>query len=129
MCIRDSYWVPRGWSKEAPIKTQSRIDVPAEGSTVNAGAATIAGVAWAGIRALSKVEVRVDGGPWRAATLGPELSEATWRQWWLDWDATPGRHTLTVRATDGDGVTQTAQPSRPDPDGATGWHAVVVTVR
>ena len=60
---------------------------------VNAGAATIAGVAWAGIRALSKVEVRVDGGPWRAATLGPELSEATWRQWWLDWDATPGRHT------------------------------------
>lgn len=123
------YWVPRGWSKEAPIKTQSRIDVPAEGSTVNAGAATIAGVAWAGIRALSKVEVRVDGGPWRAATLGPELSEATWRQWWLDWDATPGRHTLTVRATDGDGVTQTAQPSRPDPDGATGWHAVVVTVR
>ena len=123
------YWVPRGWSKEAPIKTQSRIDVPAEGSTVNAGAATIAGVAWAGIRALSKVEVRVDGGPWRAATLGPELSEATWRQWWLDWDATPGRHTLTVRATDGDGVTQTAQPSRPDPDGATGWHGVVVTVR
>ena len=24
----DAYWVPRGWAKEAPILTQSRIDVP-----------------------------------------------------------------------------------------------------
>jgi len=123
------YWVPRGWSREAPIKTQSRIDVPADGATVNAGPTTIAGVAWAGIRGLAKVETRVDGGPWRPANLGPKLSDATWRQWWTDWNATTGSHTLTVRATDGAGNTQTARPSRPDPNGATGWHAVVVTVR
>ena len=123
------YWVPRGWSREAPIKTQSRIDVPADGATVNAGPTTIAGVAWAGIRGLAKVETRVDGGPWRPSNLGPKLSDATWRQWWTDWNATTGSHTLTVRATDGAGNTQTARPSRPDPNGATGWHAVVVTVR
>ncbi|MEZ5383737.1 MAG: molybdopterin-dependent oxidoreductase [Microthrixaceae bacterium] len=123
------YWIPRGWSREAPIKTQSRIDVPADSATVNAGAATVAGVAWAGRRALANVEVRVDGGPWRPATLGPELSNATWRQWWWEWDATPGEHTLTVRATDGEGDTQTAKPGRPDPDGATGHHRVVVNVR
>jgi len=58
--------------------------VPADSATVNAGAATVAGVAWAGRRALANVEVRVDGGPWRPATLGPELSNATWRQWWWE---------------------------------------------
>ncbi|MEZ5374488.1 MAG: molybdopterin-dependent oxidoreductase [Microthrixaceae bacterium] len=123
------YWIPRGWSEEAPIKTQSRIDVPTAGATLNAGAQTIAGVAWAGTRGLSKVEVRLDGEAWLPATLGPELSEATWRQWWLDWDVPSGSHTMSVRATDGDGTTQTAQPARPDPDGATGWHSVTVTVR
>ena len=73
--------------------------------------------------------IELDGEAWLPATLGPELSEATWRQWWLDWDVPSGSHTMSVRATDGDGATQTAQPARPDPDGATGWHSVTVTVR
>lgn len=123
------FWIPRGWSEQAPIKTQSRIDMPSASSTVNSGATTIAGVAWAGIRSLSKVEVRVDGEAWKTAELGPELSGASWRQWWVDWDAPAGDHTISVRATDGDDATQTPKPARPDPDGATGWHSVKVTVR
>jgi DMSO/TMAO reductase YedYZ molybdopterin-dependent catalytic subunit len=85
------YWIPRGWSAQAPIKTSSRIDTPFIGSSVKAGKRAIAGVAWAPTRGISKVEVRVNDAAWRPATLGPALAKTTWRQWWMDWDATPGR--------------------------------------
>lgn len=124
----DGYWIPRGWSKQGPIKTQSRIDVPDDGDDLVAGTNVIAGVAWAGERAIEQVEVQVDDGPWVAAQLGEELATTTWRQWVLDWEATPGRHTIRVRATDGTGQTQTPEPARPAPSGATGWHQVAVTV-
>ncbi len=122
------YWVPRGWAREAPIKTQSRIDVPRRSDPLAAGPVVVAGVAWAPTRGVSKVEVRVDGGPWSEATLGADVTEDAWRQWRWEWDATPGEHALQVRATDGDGVTQTEEVSRPDPDGATGWHTRTVRV-
>jgi DMSO/TMAO reductase YedYZ molybdopterin-dependent catalytic subunit len=124
----DAYWVPRGWSQRAPIKTQSRIDTPRDGSKRKAGTFVVAGVAWAQHRGISKVEVQVDGGPWAEATLAATVSSDTWRQWSYRWQATPGKHTLRVRATDRDGQTQTSTPAPPAPDGATGWHAVQVDV-
>ncbi|MEJ3743772.1 molybdopterin-dependent oxidoreductase [Actinomycetes bacterium KLBMP 9797] len=124
----DAYWVPRGWAAEGPIKTQSRIDTPRDGNTLTAGAKTVAGVAWAQHRGIAKVEVRVDGGPWRAATLARTVSIDTWVQWSLPWEATPGEHTLQVRATDATGATQPADERPPDPDGATGWHTITVKV-
>jgi len=125
----DAYWVPRGWSKVAPVKTQSRIDVPRDGRTVPAGRRSIAGVAWDPNQGVSGVEVSVDDGPWLGCTLAEELSAATWRQWRYDWDAAPGRHRIAVRAIDGKGVAQTAERRRPRPDGATGHHSIAVTVR
>ncbi|SBT47544.1 DMSO/TMAO reductase YedYZ, molybdopterin-dependent catalytic subunit [Micromonospora auratinigra] len=125
----DAYWVPRGWSAQGPIKTESRIDTPRPRNRLTAGPVTVAGVAWAQHRGIRKVEVRVDGGPWRAATLAPTVSVDTWVQWSWRWDATPGEHTLQVRATDADGVPQTPQRAPVAPDGATGWHTVKVTVR
>ncbi|GAA4579137.1 hypothetical protein GCM10023176_56320 [Micromonospora coerulea] len=125
----DAYWVPRGWSAQGPIKTQSRIDAPRPRNRLTAGPVMVAGVAWAQHRGIRKVEVRVDGGPWREATLAPTVSVDTWVQWSWRWDATPGEHTLQVRATDADGVTQTPQRRPVEPDGATGWHSVSVTVR
>ena len=122
------YWVPRGWSRDAPIKTQSRIDVPRRGESIAAGKVAIAGIAWAQHRGVAKVEVRVDDGPWQDATLATNVSIDAWRQWKLEWDATPGDHTIQVRATDNTGETQTEELSRPDPDGATGWHTRTVTV-
>ena len=122
------YWTPRGWSVRGPIKTQSRIDVPADGASVRAGLVTVAGVAWAPHRGISAVEVRVDDGPWRRATLGTGGNADTWRQWLWHWDAAPGEHRLQVRATDGAGQVQTQQRAAPAPDGATGWHGVQVTV-
>ncbi len=125
----DAYWVPLGWAKEAPILTQSRIDRPGRGAQLAAGPATIAGVAWAIDRGVSKVEVQVDEGAWREATLSEPISDATWIQWRIDWDAVPGDHRVRVRATDSTGETQTEAASRPDPDGARGWHVIPFSVR
>ncbi|MEP6638507.1 MAG: molybdopterin-dependent oxidoreductase [Chloroflexota bacterium] len=121
----DGYWVPLGWAKEAPILTQSRIDTPRGG--VAAGQVAIAGIAWAPDRGISRVEVAIDGA-WRDARLSAPISDATWVQWVTDWAATPGRHVIKVRATDGTGVVQEEQPSPPAPDGARGWHTVSVEV-
>lgn len=124
----DGYWIDRGWAKEAPIKTQSRIDVPRNRANLVEGTLAIAGVAWAPNRGISKVEVRVDQSDWRDAELGRVTSDDTWVQWHLAWEAEPGDHEITVRATDGDGETQGEEMVAPVPDGAEGWHTRVVTV-
>jgi DMSO/TMAO reductase YedYZ molybdopterin-dependent catalytic subunit len=120
----DGYWVPLGWSKTGPILTQSRIDTPRTGATVS-GRIPIAGIAWAPDRGVARVEVAIDD-VWQDARLSTPLSDATWVQWVVDWDVTPGDHTIMVRATDGTGVTQTDQPTPPAPDGARGWDAAHV---
>ncbi len=122
----DAYWVPLGWSKEAPILTQSRIDVPSSGAGVQVGTVAIAGVAWAPDRGVSKVEVRVDDGAWQPAVMSSEISNATWLQWKLVWNAPAGDHRIQVRATDGTGQVQTEASSPPAPDGARGYHTISV---
>jgi DMSO/TMAO reductase YedYZ molybdopterin-dependent catalytic subunit len=123
----DQYWVQRGWEARAPIKTQSRIDTPRPSSRVPADTEiAIAGVAWAQTRGISAVEVRVDDGPWEEATLAAVPNEHTWRQWVLRTTLAAGSHRIAVRATDGDGETQTEARVAPFPDGATGWHAITV---
>ncbi len=122
------YWTPRGWSPRAPVKTQSRIDVPRDGAGVRAGRVAVAGIAWAQHRGITGVQVRVDEGAWQDARLGAEASVDTWRQWVFAWDAAPGKHVLQVRAVDRSGAAQTGTEAPPEPDGATGWHTVTVTV-
>lgn len=124
----DPYWVKRGWARKAPVKTQSRIDTPKPFARPTAGTVMVAGVAWAQHRGINKVEVRVDDGPWQEARLAAEDTSDTWRQWTFPWQATKGGHTLTVRATDRTGAVQTERRTRTIPDGADGWHSVVVTV-
>ncbi|MFE0347569.1 molybdopterin-dependent oxidoreductase [Streptomyces griseoluteus] len=123
----DPYWVKRGWARKAPIKTQSRIDTPKPFARPKAGTVMVAGVAWAQHRGIDKVEVRVDDGPWQEAHLAAEDTNDTWRQWSFPWQAAKGSHTLTVRATDRTGTVQTEKRARTIPDGASGWHSVVVT--
>jgi DMSO/TMAO reductase YedYZ molybdopterin-dependent catalytic subunit len=120
----DAYWIPRGWSKEAPVKVQSRIDTPR--NSFPAGNKPIAGVAWAPNRGIARVEVSVDG-VWMDAELSEPLSKDAWVQWRLNYDFAPGEHELAVRATDGDGVVQGETPVPPAPNGAEGWHTVSVS--
>ncbi|MGH8974079.1 MAG: molybdopterin-dependent oxidoreductase [Acidimicrobiia bacterium] len=124
----DAYWIPRGWSKLAPVKVQSRIDAIRPNSPVVAGPVVVAGVAWAPHRGITRVELQVDDGPWRDAELAEELSRSAWRQWLFRWPGTAGAHRLRVRATAGDGETQTADITPPAPDGATGYHTVRIRV-
>jgi len=124
----DQYWVPRGYAEQAPVKTASAIRVPQPLAQLAPGPQAIAGVAWAPSRGIQQVEVRVDDGPWEPATLGEVPNDLTWRQWRYRWEATPGRHRLRVRATDATGRVQPEQRVDPKPDGATGWHTIVVVV-
>jgi DMSO/TMAO reductase YedYZ molybdopterin-dependent catalytic subunit len=124
----DGYWVPRGYAKNAPIKLASRVDVPRGLSTIRSGKTAIAGIAWAQTVGIAKVEVKIDSEPWQEADLADEVGVDTWRQWSLVWDATPGRHDITVRAYDKKGILQKEARVAPLPDGATGWHQVLVFV-
>ena len=127
----DGYWVPLGWSKLGPILTQSRIDTPSNGARVASGRVPIAGIAWAPDRGIARVEVSIDGGAWQPARLSTPISNATWVQWLVAWDAAaaaPGTHVIEVRATDGSGAVQTTDVTPPAPDGARGHHTIQVTV-
>lgn len=146
----DAYWITRGWAKEGPMKTSSRIDVPGPGAKVTPGRVQFGGIAWAGIRGIRRVEVRIvfdqdaiaelgnnwthnldaEYGEWREATLEPAPSGASWRRWALDWEATqPGNYLVEARATDGPGAVQTNRRQEPFPDGATGYPGLFVWVR
>jgi DMSO/TMAO reductase YedYZ molybdopterin-dependent catalytic subunit len=123
-----AYWVPLGWSAMGPIKTESRIDVPSNGSPVKAGKVPVAGVAWAQHKGIEAVEARVDNGPWNEATLATVPGIDTWRQWVWEWDAVPGTHLIEARATDKTGYTQTSVVENVAPNGASGYPSTQVTV-
>ena len=125
----DAYWIKRGWSKEGPIVTQSRIDTVSDDATVSAGTVPVGGVAWAPHRGIDRVEVSTDDGEtWNDARLAAQLDADVWRQYVYDWETEPGEYTLKVRATDGEGETQTEEEAAPQPSGATGYHTIRVTV-
>ncbi len=124
-----TYWTDRKWAEKAPIKTESRIDVPRQFASVKPGKVNVAGVAYAQRRGIEKVEVRVDQGDWQEARLATEDTIDNWRQWVFPWDATKGQHKIYVRATDKTGYTQTSDRVPPRPDGATGWHSTTVNVQ
>ncbi len=123
-----SYWAQRGWSQQGPIKTESRIDVPAAGASLAAGRIAVAGVAWAQHKGIAAVEVRVNSGPWQEARLASVPGIDTWRQWVWEWSATPGHYLLEARATDATGYTQTAVQAQPPPNGASGYPSAEVSV-
>ena len=124
----DGYWIPRGWSKEGPVKTMARIDRPkkASGSRSKEGEPVdIAGLAWAVHRGISRVEVQIDDGEWRHCDLAGVPSDDTWVQWVYRWiDASAGRHRVRARAYDGSREPQPSDPKGVAPNGAQGYHEV-----
>jgi DMSO/TMAO reductase YedYZ molybdopterin-dependent catalytic subunit len=125
------YWQQpsQGWSDVATVHTMSKIDYPASG-TLKLRQQTLAGVAFAGDRSISKVEVSTDAGKsWNQAFVKPKQSDTSWVVWAFSW--TPpatGRYTVIVRATDGQGNLQRGRVTDPYPNGASGWHTVVYHV-
>jgi DMSO/TMAO reductase YedYZ molybdopterin-dependent catalytic subunit len=125
---REAYWTKRKWATDAPIKLSSRVDTPQPLSTIDPGETVIGGVAWAQPDGVAKVEVRIDGGDWQTAKLGPNAGVDYWRQWYLPWKAPSGSHMIAVRATNRRGETQTARRATPFPAGSSGIQEVVVNV-
>lgn len=124
------YWVDRGWSKAANVNTTSVIDTVVTGEPgQKAGTAAVGGIAYAGARGISKVEVQLDEGPWvQAQLLVPPLSPLTWVQWRYDFPYDQGVHTYRVRAYDGQGALQVLESHDVLPNGATGVHTRVLSL-
>jgi DMSO/TMAO reductase YedYZ molybdopterin-dependent catalytic subunit len=123
-----AYWTERDWAIDAPIKLSSRIDTPKPLSDSKAGTVVVGGIAWAQQVGIDKVEVRIDGEAWKPATLGPQVTDDYWRQWYFEWDATPGQHFIACRATNKDGDVQTDVRARPFPEGSSGLQEISVSV-
>jgi DMSO/TMAO reductase YedYZ molybdopterin-dependent catalytic subunit len=122
------YWMVRGWSDTARVKTASRFDVPQDGANVPAGT-MLAGVAWAGDRGIRRVEVSEDKGvTWTPAVMKRELGPLTWRLWANELKSSRGKVQVLVRAVDGTGEIQPSKPSKPHPDGASGYHFLDLNV-
>lgn len=125
------YWQTRGWSDTAPIQLTSRIDTPADGSTLAANRTTyIAGIAFSGNKGISAVDVSTDAGQsWQRATLKRPLSALTWVIWELAWQpkAGVGSYLIIVRAIDLEGNVQDPHEETPFPKGSSGYHSISVT--
>ena len=123
---KKGYWVRRGWDEVAQVKATSVIDTVAEDAIYESDGrqlVPVGGIAFAGARGVSNVEVRVDGGPWEQARLRAPLSETTWVIWRYDWPFVAGNHEFEVRCAEGDGTPQIEEKKGNRPSGATGVHS------
>jgi DMSO/TMAO reductase YedYZ molybdopterin-dependent catalytic subunit len=127
----DGYWVRRGWDKEAIVRSTAVIDTVATNQITTEGdqqLIPIGGIAWAGSRGISKVEISIDDGDWTETQLRDPLSDRTWVIWRYDWAFTEGDHTFAVRCYDGSGEMQITEVHPEHPSGATGIHEVSATI-
>jgi DMSO/TMAO reductase YedYZ molybdopterin-dependent catalytic subunit len=122
------FWFSRGWSDDGTIESASRIDVPRDGTPVQAGTVAVGGRAWHQHTGVGSVEIRVDDGPWEKATLADAIGVDTWRLWSWQWAAAAGQHTLTVRMHDIDGSVQSDAQRPTFPGASSGLHSIVVNV-
>jgi DMSO/TMAO reductase YedYZ molybdopterin-dependent catalytic subunit len=121
------YWENNGWDERAIVKTMSRIDRPADGAAQAAGSVQFAGIAFAGARRVSGVELSWDGGrSWKPAELQPEFSPYAWRFWRLSASIPAGHYDVKVRARDGDGTLQASKSAPTLPNGADGYHSITL---
>jgi DMSO/TMAO reductase YedYZ molybdopterin-dependent catalytic subunit len=121
------YWERNGWDERAIVKTMSRIDRPQDGVALAAGSVQFAGIAFAGDRRISAVELSWDGGrSWQAAVLQAEFSPYAWRFWQLNTSLPAGHYRVSVRARDGQGTLQSSTPAGTLPNGADGYHSIGV---
>jgi len=118
------YWEQQGWSKEAVVKVNSAFLVEQR----EGGMLALGGWAYAGNRGISKVEFSPDNGKtWLPAAVKEPLNVNCWQFWSAEWKPpAPGEYTLKVRAYDGTGKLQPAEPKPTLPDGGQGYHTVKV---
>lgn len=125
------FWQQKGWTNRGQIRTTAIIATPADSTVLPMARVTLGGVAFAGDRGISAVEVSPDGGrTWSQAVLQPQpLSGLTWVLWTFDWDPPgSGSHRILARAFDGAGTPQEAATASPFPNGAAGYDSITLLV-
>ena len=123
------YWQQRGWTDDGTIQTMSRFDVPGARAIVPFGPIDLAGIAFAGDRGISAVEISDDGETWKPVDTIERVAPLSWAIWRFTWNPPKsGTYTLRVRATDGTGAVQTSSRRSPTPEGATGYHKLDIGV-
>ena len=123
---KEGYWVERGWDEVARVKATSVIDTVAHDAVFESEGRTmvpVGGIAFAGARGISRVEVRDNGGPWMPARLRASLSETTWVLWRYDWPFDAGNHEFEVRCAEANGTPQIEEERGNRPSGASGIHS------
>jgi hypothetical protein len=141
--VYEGYWQRNGWTNNATEETHSSIVIPGQApirdrfrnleleniNIVPGQKVPVAGIAFAGDRGISKVEVSTDGGAtWKSASIKDPLSKYTWVLWAAGFvpTATQSNYKIVVRATDKTGKVQTAEVRPPFPDGNTGYHIISI---
>jgi DMSO/TMAO reductase YedYZ molybdopterin-dependent catalytic subunit len=128
----EGYWVRRGWSRDAIVRATSVIDTVATEAIYDERGASyvpIGGMAWAGARGISQVQIRVDNGDWQVAEMRGAMSDRAWNLWRYDWAFSEGNHLFEVRCVETDGTSQIDYRADVRPDGATGIFSVRETVQ
>ena len=127
LCRASEHDIKRGWDAVAQVRATAVVDVVASDSLIEEDDQTlvpIGGIAYAGARGISKVEVKIDDGEWVEAQLREPLSDLTWVIWRYDWPFEEGEHTFAVRCYEGGGTLQITEDNSVLPSGATGIHEV-----
>lgn len=125
------FYEKQGWGPQFAIPTHARFDVPDFAKTIARGSTVaIAGVAFAGDRGVSRVQVSTDDGhSWNDATLITRYSKITWRRWRYEWrPPSAGNYRLAVRAFDAQDQPQIATDRPAETEGVTGLHRVTAHV-
>jgi len=139
--VYEGYWQRNGWTNDAREATHSFIAIPGQApitdrfmnldlmniNVVPGQKLPVVGVAFAGDRGISKVEVSTDGGvTWKSASIKDPLSNYTWVLWTTGFTPSqgPGNYKIVVRAADKTGRVQTAEVRPPFPNGNTGYHMI-----
>ncbi len=121
----EGYWVSRRWDEVARVRATSVVDTISDQAVFERDGQTlvpVGGIAYAGARGISRVEVSVDSGAWQAAELRQPLSDTTWVLWRYDWPFEAGNHSMRVRCYEADGTPQIEAQMGNRPSGATGIH-------
>ena len=123
----EGYWVRRGWDEVARMRTTAVVDTVATNSVYHSESGEafvpIGGIAHAGARGVSRVQVQIDDGEWQDAQLRTPMADTTWVLWRYDWPFAEGMHDFTVRCFEYDGTAQIVQRQGSRPSGATGLHS------
>lgn len=120
------YWEAQGWSASGQVQTASHIFTPHHMEAVN-GLVQLSGVAYAGQRAITQVDVSIDDADWMPVPFTPS-TPGSWTRWQAEWQPpAPGDYLVKVRATDSGGFTQTETPSiAAFPNGSNAIHSIVI---